>query len=301
MHYTNKNNLPQYLVDWLIHDSYDYNQDPLTLSATTLMKPVRAYWLTARHGDKLEIDVSELVAARLGSAIHDSIERVETDNVFKEERVKKTVEIDGVTFTISGKYDILTLEGTKWILRDIKTTSVWAYIYGGKDEDYRKQLSIYRWLLHGEKEVEPVAYIDMIFTDWQSMKAKTEDNYPPQRIHPGYRIELLSLEETEAYIRDRLSNFYKYKDVTDSSLPNCSKEELWASEDTYAVMKPDAKRATKVCDSKQEAEAYMVEKKIKGFVDFRPGKVKRCNYCSAAPFCSQYKSMMQAGIIEYRG
>lgn len=299
MHYTNRYNLPQYLVDWLISDNYDYNQDPLTVSATTLMKPVRAYWLTARHGDTLEIDVSELIAARLGSAIHDSIERVETKNVFKEERVKKTVEIDGVTFTVSGKYDILTFENNKWVLRDIKTTSVWAYIYGGKDDDYRKQLSIYRWLLSGDREVELVAFIDMIFTDWQSMKAKTEDNYPQQRIHPGYRIELLSLEETEAYIRERLSFFYKFKDVVDLNLPFCTKEELWATEDTWAVMKPGAQRATKVCDSKLAAVAYMTEKQIKAEVQHRPGKVKRCKYCSAAPYCSQYKSLSAAGMIEF--
>ncbi len=299
MQYTNRYNLPQYLVDWLIHDNYDYNQDPLTVSATTLMKPVRAYWLTARHGDTLEIDVSELVAARLGSAIHDSIERVETDNVFKEERVKKTVEIEGVTFTVSGKYDILTLDGTKWTLRDIKTTSVWAYIYGGKDEDYRKQLSIYRWLLSGDREVEPVAFIDMIFTDWSSMKAKTEDNYPPQRIHPGYRIELMSLADTEAYIRERLSFFYKFKDTNDTNLPFCTKEELWASEDSWAVMKPGAQRATKVCDSKLAAVAYLAEKQIKADIQHRPGKVKRCKYCSAAPYCSQYKSLTAAGMIEF--
>ena len=300
MHYTNRFNLPQYLVDWLIKDNYDYNQDPLTISATTLMKPVRAYWLTARHGDTLEIDVSELIAARLGSAIHDSIERVETPGVSKEERVRKTLEVDGVTFTISGKYDILVNENGRWTLRDIKTTSVWAYIFGGKDEDYRKQLSVYRWLLHGgEKHVGDVAFIDMIFTDWSSMKAKTEDNYPPQRIHPGYRIQLMTLEETEAWIRERLSFFYRYKDISDTNLPMCTKEELWASDDKFAVMKPGAGRATKLCDSKEEATQYIAEKKLSAVVESRPGKVKRCKYCSAAPYCSQYKSFVAAGMIEF--
>ncbi len=299
MHYTNRHNLPQYLVDWLIHDNYDHNQDPLTISATTLMKPVRAYWLTARHGNELETDVSDLVAARLGNAIHDSIELVETPNVSKEQRTKRQVTIGNETFTISGKYDLLVNQNGKWILRDIKTTSVWAYIFGGKDEDYRKQLSIYRWLLQDTFKVEETAFIDFIFTDWSSTKARQEDNYPQQRIHPSYPIKLMSLEETETYVTSRLSEFFQFRDITDSALPLCTKEELWASEDKFAVMKPAAKRATKLCDSRNEAETYMVREQIKGYIEPRPGKVKRCKYCSASPFCSQYKSMNQAGLIEY--
>lgn len=300
MHYTNRQKLPQYLVDWLIHDDYDRSTDPFTLSATTLMKPIRAHVLTAKYGDNLEIDVSELIASRLGNAIHDSIEKVESSNVSKEQRVTKTIDIEGHVYTVRGKYDVLTCENGKYVLRDIKTTSVWAFIYGGKDEDYRKQLSIYRWLLHGEKQVEPVAYIDFLFTDWQSMKARTEDNYPKQRIHSGYKIDLLSLEETENYIRDRLTKFHKFRSVPDVSLPLCTKEELWASEDKYAVMKMGAKKATKLCDSKEEAVSYIKNKSITGVnIELRPGKVKRCKYCSASPVCSQYKSMSDAGLIDY--
>lgn len=299
MKYTNKLKLPNYIVDWLTADDYDHNLDPLTLSATTLMKPVRAYWLTLRHSNNLSMDVSELISSKLGNAIHDSIEKVQSTNVSKEQRISKQIEIDGVNYTISGKYDVLVFENNKWTIRDIKSTSVWAYIFGGKDEDYQKQLSIYRWLLHGRHEVEPVAFIDFIFTDWQSMKAKTEDNYPPQRIHTGYKIDLLSLEDTEKYLRERLKAFFQYKNVSDEALPFCTKEELWASDDSFAVMKPDAKRATKVCASQEEAVGYIADKKIEASIEFRQGKVKRCKYCSAAPTCSQFKDLQKHNLIDY--
>lgn len=300
MQYLNRHKLPQYIVDWLVNDDYDYNTDPLTLSCTTLMKPVRAYWLTFRHGDDLEIDVSDLVASRLGRAIHNSLEQIQTPGVQKETRVTRQVEMDGVTYTIRGTYDLLVNEGGKWTLRDIKTTSVWSYIYGGKDEDYKKQLSIYRWLLQGTQPVEPVAFIDFFFTDWSSTKAKMEEGYPQQRIMAGYKIELMSLEETESYIKERLLAFFAHKDKLDSDLPLCTKEELWASADSFAVMKPGAQRATKVCESNDEALVYIRDKSVKnGYVEFRQGKVKRCKYCSAAPFCSQYKSLQKAGLIDY--
>ena len=299
MEYTNRYKLPQYLVDWLKNDDYDYNTDPFTISTTTLMKPVKAYWLTLRYGDDLVMDVTDLVASRLGSAIHDSIEQVATRNVSKEERVSKEIEIDGTKFTISGKYDVLTKENEKWIIRDIKTTSVWSFIYGGKDEDYRKQLSVYRWLLTQQHEIEPVAYIDFIFNDWQAVKAKTDDNYPDQRIKAGYKIDLWSLEETEKYVRSRVEHFFKFKDVADEALPICSKEELWASEDTFAVTKPDAKRATKICSSQEDAKKYIEDNKLKtAFIEFRQGKAKRCKYCSAAPFCQQFKNLSQTGLVD---
>lgn len=40
MKYTNKHNFPDFVVQWLEHDEYDYDEN--TISATTLMKPARA-------------------------------------------------------------------------------------------------------------------------------------------------------------------------------------------------------------------------------------------------------------------
>ena len=299
MKFTNKMNLPQYLVDWLKNDEYDYNPDPNTTSATGLMKPLRVSVLTSRHGANLEIDVADLVASRYGNAIHDSIERVNTPGTSKEVRTAKKITVKGVEFTVTGKYDLLIDNGNgTHTLRDIKTTSVWAYIYGGKDKDYQLQLSIYKWLLSDEKTIGDMAYIDFFFTDWQSSKARTEDKYPNNRIAPGYKIKLLSSEEVEKFIVSKLEQIVDFRDVPDDDLPFCTKEELWAEDDTFAVYKIGNKRATKVCDSKEEADQYQLANKISGHIQHRPGKVKRCKYCSAAPFCNQFTQLMEAGLIQ---
>lgn len=298
MKFTNKLNYPQYIVDWLSNDSYDYDVTPLTISATTLMKPTQAYILSSRYSDQLEIDISELISSRFGNAVHDSIERIQTEGVSKEQRIKKTIEVDGTVWTVTGKYDLLVHENGVYTIRDIKTTSVWAYIYGGKDEDYKTQLSTYRWLLTPEYNVNPIAYIDFFFTDWQSSKAKTEDKYPPGRLHPGHKIDLLPIDEMEAIIKNKLRELMKYEKTADKDLPECTKKELWAEDDSYAVFKIGNKRATKVCDSKEEAEEYQKNNKISGYIQHRPGKVKRCKYCSAAPFCKQFERLKDYKLID---
>lgn len=303
MKLTNKLSLPQYLVDWLSNDEYDYSKEDNTISATGLMKPIRVSIITKRHLDNLEMDVSELIASRMGNAIHDSIERIQTPGVSKEIRITRQLKIGNTDYTVTGKYDVLVKEADGTVtIRDIKTTSVWAFIYGGKDADYRTQLSIYRWLLSQTEVVNPVAFIDFFFTDWQSVKARTEDNYPSQRLKPGYKIELLSLEDTEKFIIERLTEFENHKDLPDNDLPECTAKELWADPDTWAVYKiGNTKRATKVCDSSAKADFFKKTHKESSnlTVTHRPGKVKRCKFCPAAPFCDQHAALKAAGQIAW--
>jgi hypothetical protein len=264
------------------------------------MKPVRASVLASRYADKMEIDVSELIASKLGSSIHDSIEKINTPDVTKEQRTTREVQIGDITFTVSGKYDVLTFKEGEWQLRDIKTTSVWAYILGGKDEEYCKQLSIYRWLLSTRHDVKDVAYIDFIFTDWQGSKAKQDKDYPQQRIMASYKIDLMSLEDTEKYIKERLNEYLKHRNTPDEQLPRCIDKELWRTETTFAVMKVGNQKATKVCNSQKEAELYIADKQIqKSFIETRPGKVKRCRYCQSAPYCNQYSYYLANGLVDF--
>lgn len=296
--YTNKLNLPQYIVDWLCSDSYDHDHDPYTISATTLMKPTRATLLTIRYADRLQQDVSDLIASRVGGAIHDSIEKIETLNVQKELRAERLVTVGPVTYKVTGKFDIMEEQPDETeTLRDIKTTSVWSYILGGKDDNYEKQLSIYRWLNSVDRKVNDIGYIDFFFTDWQSTKARTDRNYPQHRIHTGYKIQLMSLEDTEDYIRSRLEAIEIDRNKADNNLTLCTAEELWAENEKFAVYKHGAKRATRVLDSMEEAEKYKKAKRISGFIKKREAKVRRCNYCSGLPFCNQGQRYLNKGLL----
>jgi len=296
--YTNRLNLPQYIYQWLCSDSYDHDHDPYTISATTLMKPTRATLLTLRYADRLQQDVSDLIASRVGGAIHDSIEKVDTPGVLKEIRAERTVSLGSVTYKVTGKFDIMEIEQDEThTLRDIKTTSVWSYILGGKDDTYEKQLSIYRWLNSVDREVNDIGYIDFFFTDWQGTKARTDRNYPQHRIHTGYKIQLMSLEDTEKYIVERLEAIEADRNKADDNLTPCTPEELWAENEKYAVYKNGGKRATRVLDSLAEAEKYKRVKRISGFIKKREAKVRRYNYCSCLEWCNQGQGYLKKGLL----
>ncbi len=300
MEFTNKYNLPQHIVDWLTSDDYDYINEPNTISTTSLMKPVRAHWLVSRHADNLQTDVYDRVASRMGSAIHDAMDKCHTEGLIKEERHQRQLDVDGVTWNITGKFDLLVnnQDGT-WHLRDIKTTSVWAYILGGKDIEYTKQMSVYRWLLQDKYEIADEGYIDFLFTDWQSSKAKTDPDYPQLKIQHSYPVPLWSLDKTEEYILERVSLIQENQEVEDNKLPYCTREELWAKDDQYAVKKIGNQKATRVFDSEAEALNYIHDKKLssKAKVEKRPAQVKRCKYCPALPFCNQGTYYLNSGRV----
>jgi len=292
MKITNKNKFPKYVVEWLKSDEYDY--DPNTISATTLMGPAKIYALKRKHWNELEIDVTDLIASRYGTALHDSVEKVEITNAIQEKRFRTY--IDGKVIT--GKFDLMIdMDQKEHKLVDVKSTSVWGLIYGGKDEEYRKQLSIYRFL--GRKNGYNVgldADIMMVFTDWSAAKAKNDPKYPQTRIHIK-PLDLWDDDKTEKYIKERILALEKGMVV----MPDCTIEELWADKTTYAVKKDGTKRATKVCDSEEEALKFK-----EGFgvaeshyhIEKRPGKAKRCNYCACKPVCEQYKKMQADGLAD---
>ena len=76
MNYTNNQNVPIPLAVWLLHDDYDHVSDPNYVSATTLLKPVKQVILARRVPKEMRVlDLSDLIASRMGTALHDSIEK----------------------------------------------------------------------------------------------------------------------------------------------------------------------------------------------------------------------------------
>lgn len=284
MKFTNKFNLPQHICDWLAFDEYDYTPD--TISATTIIGPARAWALKRINADKLTMDYSDLLSPRYGTAIHDSLEKVGVygEGDFREKRFYA----EKMGFTISGKPDAL-IGG---VIRDNKSTSVWKIVHGEFD-DYIKQLSIYRWLLHQNGiEAAGHAFIDFFFTDWKKSDAVKGGGYPPLR-YQEQRIELWSLEQTDAYLDERLSDFA----FALGCLPECTPEELWQDPAKWAVYrKAGQAKAFRVMNTAEEAQKLADE--IGGVVEYRPAKAKRCNYCTAAPFCEQCRQLKAAGLVD---
>lgn len=318
---TNNTGISLTLAVWLLHDEYDFNDDPNYISATQLMKPLRHIILPKRVPKEMQTtDVSDLIASRIGTSLHDSIEKAWIkgykrslrlmgygESVIERILINPTPEQLAATKdpipvyleqreirsfegkNIGGKFDIIA-DG---MLQDNKSTGVYTWVKGTKDEDYALQGSIYRWL-NPDKVTEDFIRINFIFTDWQKAMAKQNPNYPQSRLlHKD--IPLWSIEKTEAWLRNKIQEVLRYKDEPDKNIPLCTDEELWKSDPKFKYYADPLKtsgKSTKNFEDAVEARKYMAnDKGGKGIIITVPGEPKRCEYCNAAPICEQRKQL----------
>lgn len=312
MKITNKANIPLTLAVWAVNDDYDYKSDPNYISVTTLLKPLKMILLTRRVKEEdVQNDVEDYISASLGSAIHAGIEKSWKENyktnlaklgypqkVIDQVKINpEKVEPNDIPiyieqrhvkkfkgFVIGGKYDMVS-EG---ILQDNKSTSVYTYMLGGHDEDYKLQGSFYRWLCPDIIK-EDFIRINFIFTDWQKSQAKRDPTYPQHRL-VSKDIPLYSLEETEQIISAKLDQIRRFMNQDEEKIPECTDEELWRSKPKYKYYaNPDKMtRSTKNFEDEQEALNYFLNEKLgKGIIITVPGEVKRCQYCLGAAVCKQ--------------
>jgi len=284
MKITNKYNIPDTIVRAVKNDPYKYTGN---ISVTQLIKSPRQRWLEIRHSDEIEVDVVDRLWSLLGQAVHYILEKAvdKHSEQIAEERVSAT--LGG--WTVSGQADLWTAPAK---LEDYKVTSVWSYILGGKIE-WEQQLNMLAYLYRSIGFPVEQAQIVAIFRDWSRKKAEVNREYPstPVKIIP---VKLWSNEEVEEYMLERIKVHKEAESVPDDELPFCTEHEKWQKPNTWAVMKNKNKRATRVFESKEEAENYIADiqprdPKNKYHIVFRPGEPTRClHYCPARPFCNQY-------------
>lgn len=314
MQISNYANIPLPIAVWAMNDSYDYVNDPNYISVTSLLKPTRQIILDRRiNYEDLAMDVEDYLAMSMGTAIHDSIEKAWTKNY--EENLRKLGVPDNVIarykinpepeevnegdipvylehrtvksfgkWKIGGKFDMVA-DGQ---LYDNKSTTTFKWTTGSSDRDYQLQGSLYRWL-NPELITSDTIRINFIFTDWSKLNAMKDSNYPQHRAM--YRdIPLLSLAETEAWLKQKLDVLDQYMNAPEADVPLCPEEELWRTPTKFKYYSnPTAKRATKVFDTNIDAQRYLhVEKQGQGIIKVFLGEARRCKYCKASSLCSQY-------------
>ena len=319
LQYTNKNDVSLALAVFLMFDNYEYDERPNSVSATGLIRPLRQLVLSQQNKTLLKtVDISDLVASRMGSAIHDGCEQAwkdpknimkalkvlgASDDAINSIKVNPTVLQEGdipvyveqraereiINFVVSGKYD-LVLDGT---LNDYKSTSVWTYIFDSNADSYTKQGSIYKWL-NPDKITSDYININYIFTDWSSSKARQDPKqYPQQRVLTK-KYPLWSNEETENWIMNKLEAYKALADSPQDALPECTDEELWASKTVYKYYKNPSNlaRSTKNFDTMDEALVRKSNDGDIGRILTVPGEVKACRYCPVVGICVQAETML---------
>lgn len=319
--YVNNSKIPLSMAVFLATDNYDHEEN--VMSATSFLKSTRQLILSSRVPEEMNVvDISGLAKSRLGSAVHDAIERAWLDNphetmrklgwpermisrvvvnplpgelkeddipVYLEQRAYK--EVMGVT--VSGKFDFVA-EGR---VEDFKTTSVHTYMRGNKTEDYRIQGSIYRWL-NPDIITDDIMVIQFYFTDWSAAQAKNP-KYPSNQILPK-TIPLMSIQETDVFVKAKLTELKLHENSPEKDLPPCSDSDLWRSESVWKYYKnPEkTKRSNGNFDTKQEAFNRLAQENGVGIVKEVKGRVMACKYCAAYPICTQKDEYLADGSLK---
>jgi hypothetical protein len=110
-----------------------------------------------------------------------------------------------------------------------------------------------------------------ILRDWSRLERMRRGNgYPPHSVAVR-EIPIWGDEIVEEYIETRVQ-LHLNEDP-----PVCTSRDKWEKETTFAVKKEGAKRAVKVCQTKEEAQQYIDEKQSDDLsIETRKGEAVRC-------------------------
>jgi hypothetical protein len=321
--YANVSEVPLALAVFLASDNYDHDPDPFTISATTLLKPLRQIILPNRvpAGEGL-VNLADMMSSRMGTAIHDGIDTAWKTNhkvamqalglpqrvidrvrinpepseltddiipIYLEQRLSRQLG----KWKVTGKFDFIG-EGK---VQDFKSTGTFTYKKQTGADKYTQQGSIYRWL-DPKKITQDRMDIHYIFTDWKGAMAKSDPTYPPKRFHTQ-SFELMSMEATEGFIRQKIALIEQYWDAAEEDIPQCDDTELWRSEPQFKYYKNPLKtaRSTKNFETMQDAQLRLIEDGNVGIVKEVPGQVTACKYCPAFMACAQKDQLVAAGDL----
>lgn len=321
MKITNKHNLPLSIAVWLLHDDYEYNADPYTISVTTLLKPIRQIVLAKQNSSAdVEVDLMDLFAMRLGGALHDSIEYAWLTEPHKkllrlglsQETVDRIVinptqSIPGAIevhleqrgriklgkWTLSGKFDTVS----SGQLEDNKSVVAFGYMKQSNKEDYIKQGSLYR-LIYPDLVTENTIQINSLIKDWKKFESIRSREYPSTPIKID-RYPLWPIEKTQQWAEEKLQVIDSLLNSPEDKIPLCSDDDLWRKPAVYKYFKnPDAARSTANFDNYADAIQKQLENNGVGVIKTVPGEVKRCHHCSVFQFCKQKDAYLLDGSLK---
>jgi len=274
---TNHKNLPSAFVN-IAEDEHE--RKTKHYSVTEILNGTREILLKRRHWDDLTTDVSDMIWAVWGSAVHELLEKHDTTNI--TELSLKTEIKDG--YYLTGRCDLFNED--KHTIEDYKTASVWKVV--NEDyEDWHKQGMMYAWLaLKNGLIVNEVKFYALL-KDWSVSKARYDKNYPQHPIYTyKFDVDSSALREIESFVRTKFDDLIINEDTLDNELPVCSEKERWATATKWAVMKKGRKSAVKLYENKEDLPDVLHPY----YIEERKGQDKKCeNYCLVNGKCSYFK------------
>lgn len=292
---SNKYNLPKPFLKAIENDGY--TKGDADFSATQIIDSPRISRMKHIYKDKVKKDYYDSIFPLLGTAVHHILEQNKDEDDIAEERLYMNV--DG--FVLSGQIDLQVKDGDGYLVHDYKTTSASTLTYNpdGKRE-WEEQLNIYATLVEEStgRKVNGIG-VWAIIRDWSKVQAGRKEGYPEAPV-VLVSMSLWDAQERMDFIRSRVLKHSMVEGIDDeSSLPECTKEERWAKDKTYAVYNftkagVSRVRATRVFDTADEAITFGKGKGVEYRVEERMGKNTRCeSWCDFKEYCSQYKQIIE--------
>lgn len=276
---TNRLGMPEPLVEAVRRDSYTKGE--ADFSVTGLLRPPRIAELERQLGDQVEEDVSEHIYRLLGQTMATVLERAGVP----ERRYIMEIEVDGRMCSVSGKPDRF-IEG---VLQDWKLTTVWKAKGQACPPEFEEQLNFYAELMRANSYSVRALEAVLILRDWSKLKMLREEDYPRAQV-AKLSAPIWERERAQEFIRGRI----RLHVAASKKLPLCSREERWAKDDVFAVMKKGRKSAVRLLNNELAAKTYIEEQRLDPrihYVEKRSGESTRCAaYCPVAKFCDQFKA-----------
>jgi hypothetical protein len=126
-----------------------------------------------------------------------------------------------------------------------------------------------------------------IYRDWVKSKA-FDSNYPSSQVQT-FTVPVWLEPAAENFLLERVRQHVK---AEAGEVSPCTPEERWERPKRFAVMKRGQKRAVKLYDTREDAEANAVKPSL--YVEERPGTSVRCeSYCRVSRFCPQHATSIR--------
>lgn len=268
----------------------DYNPGHSDYTPSSLLRPPQQTWL-AVNNDPQDMKIYQGFMSFMGTMCHTVLERLaaEIDGVISEVRYYHTFQGVGLgekkDIVVGGQIDFARPP----FLVDYKVTTTRNFSLKGNDgakEEHVEQAQINMFLMHKNGVECDVATIAYLFRDWAWGNTQVDPSYPKEP-DKNFCFDRDRLEDIEARILFRIR---EHEEAKLGRARPCTKDEMWARDDSFAVKKPGNKRARRVFSTKEEARAALKSGEI---LEVRKGERVRCkSWCPFSHVCPQYKDYL---------
>lgn len=297
---TNKNGLPQPLVDALKADKFKVQGD---ISVSALIDAPQINILKKKHSWDMEQDVSESLWMLMSQAVNTILDKAHVKDKRKQAflTVIETIKDESVRFnptdkeglhklantlltlmvkffpetesryvwenTLHYEYKNKTIYGTFNLydkvekrLHEYKVCSVYAYMYPESRRKWTAHNNVVAFMLRNAGFEVNSIDVVAIFKDWSASKLEFSKGDYPTAQFMIIPQQVVDHFKMEKYIHAKMD---RHIDALEGRVPECNGEDKWSVNDEWVVRKPGMRNALRKFNKEEEAKEFIRDNKHK--------------------------------------